>query len=98
MWKRVELMDNKTLYGNFFFFFVSLLESFVIIMLSLCFHHHHHSIIVGAYCWGTDLPYGLHIRRTGYNPPRGPIAGWWVYVLLYSNYIVSIYLYFYDYQ
>jgi hypothetical protein len=22
-------------------------------------------------------PYGLHIRRTGHNPPRGPSAGWW---------------------
>jgi hypothetical protein len=27
---------------------------------------------------GTVLTYGLHIRRTGYNPPRGPSAGWWV--------------------
>jgi hypothetical protein len=27
---------------------------------------------------GTDLPYGLYIRRTGQNPPRGPSAGWWV--------------------
>jgi hypothetical protein len=23
-------------------------------------------------------PYGLHIRRTGHNRPRGPCAGWWV--------------------
>jgi hypothetical protein len=23
-------------------------------------------------------PHGLHIRRTGHNPPRGPIAVWWV--------------------
>jgi hypothetical protein len=28
--------------------------------------------------WGTGLPYGLNIRRTGQNPPRGPSAGWWV--------------------
>jgi hypothetical protein len=28
--------------------------------------------------WGTGLPYGLHIRRTGHNPPRGPSTGWWV--------------------
>jgi ABC-type uncharacterized transport system permease subunit len=24
------------------------------------------------------LPNGLHIRRTGHNPPRMPSAGWWV--------------------
>jgi hypothetical protein len=29
-------------------------------------------------CWGTGLPHGLYIRRTGHNPPRGPSAGWWV--------------------
>jgi hypothetical protein len=28
--------------------------------------------------WGTGLPYELHIRRSGHNPPRGPSAGWWV--------------------
>jgi hypothetical protein len=27
--------------------------------------------------WSTGLPFGLHIRRTGHNPPRRP-AGWWV--------------------
>jgi hypothetical protein len=27
---------------------------------------------------GTGLPYGSHIRRTCYNPPRGPSADWWV--------------------
>jgi hypothetical protein len=27
---------------------------------------------------GTGLPYGLHTKRTGHNPPRGPCAGWWV--------------------
>jgi hypothetical protein len=26
------------------------------------------------YCWNTGLPCGLHIRRTGQNPPRGPSA------------------------
>jgi hypothetical protein len=31
-----------------------------------------------GHCWGTGLPYGLHIRRTGHSPPRGPSAGWWV--------------------
>jgi hypothetical protein len=30
------------------------------------------------HCWGTGLPYGLPIRRTGYIPPRRPSAGWWV--------------------
>jgi hypothetical protein len=30
------------------------------------------------HCWGTSLPFGIHIRRSGYNPPRGPSAGWWV--------------------
>jgi hypothetical protein len=30
------------------------------------------------HCWDTGLPYGLHIRRKGHNPPRGPSAGWWV--------------------
>jgi hypothetical protein len=29
-------------------------------------------------CWDTDLPYGLHIRRTGHNPPCRPSADWWV--------------------
>jgi hypothetical protein len=28
------------------------------------------------HCWGTGLPYGLHIRRTGHNPSRGPSVGW----------------------
>jgi hypothetical protein len=27
---------------------------------------------------GTSLPYGLHLRKTGHNLPRGPSAGWWV--------------------
>jgi hypothetical protein len=27
---------------------------------------------------GTNHPYGLHKRRTGHNPPRGPSADWWV--------------------
>jgi hypothetical protein len=27
---------------------------------------------------GTGLAYGLHIKRTGHNPPHGPNAGWWV--------------------
>jgi hypothetical protein len=27
-------------------------------------------------CWGTGLPYGLHIRT--HNPPRGPSVCWWV--------------------
>jgi hypothetical protein len=27
---------------------------------------------------GTGLSYGLHTRRKGHNPPRGPSAGWWV--------------------
>jgi hypothetical protein len=30
------------------------------------------------HCWATSLPYGLHIRRTGHNLPRGPSSGWWV--------------------
>jgi hypothetical protein len=28
--------------------------------------------------YGTGLLYGLHIRRTGQNPPRVPSACWWV--------------------
>jgi hypothetical protein len=28
-------------------------------------------------CWGTGLPYGLHVRRTGHNLPRGLSADWW---------------------
>jgi hypothetical protein len=35
-------------------------------------------IIISPHCWGTGLPYGLHIKRMGHNPPRGPSAGWWV--------------------
>jgi hypothetical protein len=27
---------------------------------------------------GHRPPYGLHIKRTGHNPPREPSAGWWV--------------------
>jgi hypothetical protein len=34
-------------------------------------HHHHQPINV-------PTAYGLHIRNTGHNPPRGPSAGWWV--------------------
>jgi hypothetical protein len=37
--------------------------------------HHHQPINI---CWGTGLLYGLHIRRTGHNPPRGPKTDWWV--------------------
>jgi hypothetical protein len=29
-------------------------------------------------CWGTGLPYGLHIRKTGANLPDGTSAGWMV--------------------
>jgi hypothetical protein len=29
-------------------------------------------------CLCTGLLYGLHIRRTGHNPPRGSNAGWWM--------------------
>jgi hypothetical protein len=36
------------------------------------------ALFLGPNCWGTGLPYGLHIRRTGHNPPIGPSAGWWV--------------------
>jgi hypothetical protein len=36
------------------------------------------SLSSSACCWGTGLPYELHIRRTGHNPPRVPSAGWWV--------------------
>jgi hypothetical protein len=39
-------------------------------------------VIVMAYecphCWGTGHPCGLHIRRTGHNPPRGPSVVWWM--------------------
>jgi hypothetical protein len=31
-----------------------------------------------SHCWGTGFPYGLYIRRTGHDPPRGPSADWWV--------------------
>jgi hypothetical protein len=34
--------------------------------------------IIRPHCWGTGLPYGLHIRRTGHNPVRRPSVGWWV--------------------
>jgi hypothetical protein len=30
------------------------------------------------HCWGIDLPYGLHIRTTGHNQPRGSRVDWWV--------------------
>jgi hypothetical protein len=38
----------------------------------------HHQPFNVPHCFGTGLPYGLHIRRTGHNPPCGPSAGWWV--------------------
>jgi hypothetical protein len=44
----------------------------------LCFNHYHHQPINVGHCWGTGLPYGLHIRWMVHNPPRGPSAGWWV--------------------
>jgi hypothetical protein len=37
----------------------------------LC-HQHHHQPINAPHCWGTGLPYGLHIGRTGHNPYTGP--------------------------
>jgi hypothetical protein len=37
------------------------------------------------HCWGTGLPYGLLIRRTGHNPPREPSAGWWVLTTAYAT-------------
>jgi hypothetical protein len=43
-----------------------------ILISGIPYHHHQ------PHCWGTGLPYGLHIKRTGHNPPRGPSAGWWV--------------------
>jgi hypothetical protein len=38
------------------------------------FHDHDQPINVSA---GAQA-YGLHIRRTGHNPPRRPSADWWV--------------------
>jgi hypothetical protein len=35
-------------------------------------------IAIQYYCWGTGLPYVLHIRRMDHNLPRRPRAGWWV--------------------
>jgi hypothetical protein len=40
--------------------------------------YHHHQSYQCPHCWGTGRPYGLHIRRTGHNPPRGSSVGWWV--------------------
>jgi hypothetical protein len=33
---------------------------------------HHHQPIDVPTARAVDLPYGLQIRRTGHNPPRGP--------------------------
>jgi hypothetical protein len=38
-------------------------------------NHHHPPINVPT---AGGVPHGLHIRRTGHNPPRGPSVGWWV--------------------
>jgi hypothetical protein len=35
-------------------------------------------IQVSPTCCDMSLPYGLHIRGTNHNSPRGPSAGWWV--------------------
>jgi hypothetical protein len=37
------------------------------------YHHHHQLINVST---AGALHYGLHIRRTSHNLPRGPSAGW----------------------
>jgi hypothetical protein len=76
-------------------------------MLHICSKHYETDVSIYFYnnmysssaywcphCWGTTFPYGLHIRRTGRNPPSGPSAGWWViyYFLKYgsssSNYLL----------
>jgi hypothetical protein len=31
-----------------------------------------------SHCWGTGLPYVLHIKRKGHNPLCRSSAGWWV--------------------
>jgi hypothetical protein len=38
----------------------------------------------------TGLAYGLHIKRTGHNPPRGPSAGWWVNVFVNCSYMDEV--------
>jgi hypothetical protein len=38
-----------------------------------------------SHCWGTSLLYGLHIRRTGHNPPRRPSAGCWVLTTAHAD-------------
>jgi hypothetical protein len=40
---------------------------------SFFFHHHRH---INGPTAGAQALHGLHIRRTGHNPPRGPNAGW----------------------
>jgi hypothetical protein len=52
--------------GDIFLRFVGLL----ILSLSSAYQCPH--------CWGTGLPYGLHIKRTGHNPPRETDASWCV--------------------
>jgi hypothetical protein len=29
------------------------------------------------HCWGIGFSYGLHLRRTGHNPPRAPSVDRW---------------------
>jgi hypothetical protein len=51
----------------------------LIIIVHKCLRHQPSIIIISlSPLLGTVLPYGLHIRRTGHYPPRGPSAGWWV--------------------
>jgi hypothetical protein len=40
------------------------------------------------HCWGTGVPYGLYIRRTGHNSPPWPSAGWWLRIVNAARTIV----------
>jgi hypothetical protein len=60
-------------------------EIYVNTVLAKTHHYHHHQPInVPNAQWGTGFPYGLHKKRTGHNPPRGPSAGWWVLTTAYA--------------
>jgi hypothetical protein len=47
---------------------------------------------------GTGFPYDLHIRRTGHNPPRGPSAGWLVFLQVKVRNILRNFLYVLQYD
>jgi hypothetical protein len=58
--------------GMFFNYYANIIFAYTVYIIIIIIS------LLSPHCWGTGLPYGLHIRRTGQNLLRGPSAGWWV--------------------